>query len=512
MRQVLTLISLSLLIGAAQAAPNPDRPDKRKPLPSTEVELFTQSLQDLIHEVARHFIRADAPDAPGPALSEQELTAAALGGLYQAAGLPTPSRLGRDARACPDAVALHELIRKTRTELGNREALRGSAAVMAGVRGILPHLDKAATIVGAQEVMRGGFNEFDQNPGLELTLGSRPLVVKNVLPGGPGQRAGLLPGDRIVSIDGAPPMTALSSRLPMASPPLTAPVSQANLVMLLRVERPESHERFNVRLACGRFRPESILGVSRAADNSWTYWIDHAHRIAHVRVGPLVQGTAEELSDALNKLRDTGLHGLILDLRWCPGGVPDQVAAITRLFLSDGVIMVLRDHEEVRTARAGEPAPFADLPLIVLVNAETMGGAELIAAALQDNHRALIAGQRTFGKATMQRLLPVPEAGYLKVTSGMLTRPSGKNLQRHTSSKDCDEWGVRPDPGLEFRMSPALTARLKDQWLRQTLRPGGSTLALPLDDSANDPQRQAALHALLEKIQDSDRTTRRTSH
>jgi carboxyl-terminal processing protease len=155
---------------------------------------------------------------------------------------------------------------------------------------------------------------------------------------------------------------------------------------------------------------------------------------------------------------------------------------------------------------------------VVLVNGETSGGAELIAAVLQDNLRARVVGQRTRGKATVQRLLdfqrrfdfrgdpaggepPVAIPGLgMKLSGGVLIRPSGRNFNRFPDSKPADDWGVRPDPGLEVRVSPELNRRLREWWLLQSLRPGTSDEGLPLDDPLADPQREAALQALLETL------------
>jgi carboxyl-terminal processing protease len=145
-----------------------------------------------------------------------------------------------------------------------------------------------------------------------------------------------------------------------------------------------------------------------------------------------------------------------------------------------------------------------DLPLVVLINGETSGGAELIAAALQDHQRAVVVGQRTLGKASIQTIRPLALhtcVVSLKLTTGTFVRPSGKNLQRPRDGQPAAAWGVHPDPGQEVRLSPGLDRRLRDWWLAQTLRPGGSTEALPLDDPANDPQRQAALQTLRAKLQ-----------
>jgi len=149
---------------------------------------------------------------------------------------------------------------------------------------------------------------------------------------------------------------------------------------------------------------------------------------------------------------------------------------------------------------------FVNIPVVVLINGETTGGGELIAAVLQDNRRAFILGQRTRGKASVQTMvdltqelsIPVPNTK-LKLTNGFLIRPNGKKFHRFPDSKLSDDWGVRPDPGLEFRVSPDLNKKLRDWWELLSLRPGFSSESLPIDDPDADPQRERALR-LLQKI------------
>jgi carboxyl-terminal processing protease len=145
-----------------------------------------------------------------------------------------------------------------------------------------------------------------------------------------------------------------------------------------------------------------------------------------------------------------------------------------------------------------------DFPVLLLVNGETIGGGELIAAALKDNGRAVLTGTRTFGKATIQwplALSGIP--GYsFKLTGGTYTRPNGKSLQRFPDSKPDDDWGLRPDPGYEIPMSAELARMLKESYLLYALRPGGSREALDLDDPLADPQRVRALKMIKALAQD----------
>ncbi len=134
-----------------------------------------------------------------------------------------------------------------------------------------------------------------------------------------------------------------------------------------------------------------------------------------------------------------------------------------------------------------------DFPLVVLVNGETSGGSELVAAALQDNQRGTVVGQRTFGKASVQTMLglPIPNAG-LKLTSGNFIRPSGKALHRFPDSKRTDDWGVQPDPKCALPITVDLSRQLRDWWRQLSIRPSSSDDPLALDDPENDPHARRA--------------------
>jgi carboxyl-terminal processing protease len=274
----------------------------------------------------------------------------------------------------------------------------------------------------------------------------------------------------------------------------------------LTLERPGRKGNRQVELVPQAFTPETVLGSRRETDESWDYYIDKNQKIGYVRVGALDHGTGVELERVVDGLNKDGLRGLILDLRWSPGGYLNEAVLVARAFLKRGTIAKIktRNPKSDQEYQAQDAEGLTDFPLVVLVNAETMGGAELVAAALQDNKRARVAGQRTFGKASIQTSYPlaINNSG-LKLTTGTFLRPSGKALHRFPDSRPADDWGVRPEPGLDVRLSPELSRQLRDWWLWQSLRPGTSDEALPLDDPANDPQRQAALEAVLEMLKKS---------
>jgi carboxyl-terminal processing protease len=249
---------------------------------------------------------------------------------------------------------------------------------------------------------------------------------------------------------------------------------------------------------------ESVFGVRRREDNSWDYWLDSTRKIAYLRIGFIDREAPMQLRTALSQLGDA--KGLILDLRWCPGGFLTQSAEIAGIFLETGTIASVKyrhpeelGQKEYRADNFGlDRFRYKDVPALVLVNGETMGGGELIAAALQDNGRAKVAGQRTFGKGSVQT--PMELIGFdnivLRLSAGTIVRPSGKNLQRFANSKRNEDWGVRPDMGFEIPSSESLSRRLKEWHQAYVLRPPEGHDALPLDDPENDAPRILAMKLL----------------
>jgi len=236
--------------------------------------------------------------------------------------------------------------------------------------------------------------------------------------------------------------------------------------------------------------------------------LDPPDHIGCVRVRSVATNSDTEFQDALRSLRGQGARGLVLDLRWCPGGYLNQAAGIAQSLLPEGAAVATQRYPrrgQVLPAQtppdSTRSTPYLDFQVVVLVGGETTGGGELIAAALQDSGRGVIAGQRTAGKGSIQSNDFQLRYGIpFKLTTGMFIRPSGKNLQRNPDSKPTDDWGVRPDAGRELPLTPESSRQLKEGWLLYELRPADSTEALPLDDPENDPQRHAAVQILRELL------------
>jgi C-terminal processing protease CtpA/Prc len=511
MSRVVPLAAVLLMPATLLAAPVPrETGGPAAPLTDTqraEADIFAPMLVHVSTQIAEAYVRP---------VARHDLVHAALAGLYERAHCPPPPSLADDCKAAADDAALLNLVLRVRADIGDAPGLQGAHPLVVCCQAIARKLDPYTGVVSAEEQRRNAALEVD-NRGVGLEIGDNPgrgaVLVKLVKPGGPAQRAGMRPGDEITHLDGKPvsemspeQLQDLLNQTVQMGPPSIAPVQdmpEAAPPLRLRYRREGAASSTTVTLDRACFRAETVLGVTRNPNNGWNYWVDPKERVAHLRLATLAKGTAQEMGDVLDELQRQGMRGLILDLRWCPGGFLDEAVDCARLFLGTGVVASIKVRTREPVVHRNEGAgPFTDVPMVVLVNGDTTGGGELIAAALQDHGRAKVVGQRTFGKASVQTPLHLglPNTG-MKLTSGTFERPAGKNLHRFPDSKPDDDWGVRPDAGLDFRVSADLNRQLKKWWQEVTLRPGSSRERLALDEPGADSPQQAALAAVMRLVE-----------
>lgn len=524
------LVFVAAVVGAP-AAPGPRTnapPVRDAKALRAEARLFAQQLSYLVGQIHSQYVRP---------VGREELIEAALQGLYQAARQSPPGDLRAQVRQAVSLAgtlhaqgmqqtALHDrdgldpvdkLLIRLREAVGQPEALEGQKPLVSACHAMARLLDPHSGVTTAEEQRRNLGLDYERiGVGMEyrerLTPG--PLEVETVYPGSPAQRAGLRPGDVVLHVDdqpvekAAPPlMLALRNQQAgydmqqLARPePMAGPPNELPRLLRLSYRRSGGSAERTATVLRERFRPETVFGVRRRDDNSWDYLIDDRERIGCIRLASLSRGTSEELREVLVGLQARQARGVVLDLRWCPGGYLNEAVETADLLLGRGVIATVKTRGREDTVyRSTDEAKFRDFALAVLVNGDTSGGAELIAAALQDHRRAIVVGQRTLGKASVQTPLPLGLEGIgFKLTSGTFSRPSDRNLHRFPDSKPADDWGVIPD--VDARLSPELGKRLKGWWTVHTLRPGRSMERLPLDDALADPQQQAALAALRRQL------------
>ena len=203
-----------------------------------------------------------------------------------------------------------------------------------------------------------------------------------------------------------------------------------------------------------------MLGDRRGANDRWEFLIDKDKKIGYVRISSFIQNTADELRKALDQLKEEGVKGLILDLRDNPGGLLSAAVEISDIFLEKGKVVSTEGRNTIpKSYLAQKDSPFEDLPLVVLINQNSASASEIVSAALQDNNRATIIGQRSYGKGSVQNLLELEDgSSVLKLTVAGYHRPNGDNIHRFRDAKVTDKWGVSPNPGMEVKLPPASTS------------------------------------------------------
>jgi carboxyl-terminal processing protease len=517
MSRTVAMLAVLTLAPAAGAAPGEKRPSAEAVAAG---EQFARQVGAAAAIVAREYVRP---------VATADLYTAAVGGLCDAARRPRPTDLLRDLKAARSEIERVELLAQARAGVHGAPELADGRDLVVAVSAFTAVLDPHTTLLptaafnGTATAIAYGF-DFE---GEALTVVGRrlrtgegdgqdvppagtpplPFRVATVKPGSPAQRAGLRPGDLVREIDGVGADVHTAGRA-FAALHGAGPGKADPALHHLVVERQGEAGPLRLRLERTDFTPESLFGVVRKADNSWDYWLDRDRRIAYVRLGPIENDSGDRLSEVLHDLGE--IRGLVFDLRWCPGGYIDPAVQIASTFLDRGRIARMKyrnpdrgDTAELRADGGLIRYKAGDFPVLLLVNGETTGGGELIAAALRDNGRAVVAGTRTFGKASIQWTMSIQGLpGYqFKLTGGTYTRPNGKNLQRFPDSKPTDDWGVRPDPGYELPTSAPLAHRLKELYQLYALRPGGSREAMDLDDPEADPQRLRALKLMRSRIE-----------
>lgn len=312
------------------------------------------------------------------------------------------------------------------------------------MRGALDPLDDYTTIIWPTRA-----EEFDKNTngdfiGVGISIHKNRITdeieVVTPLEDSPAYRAGVQAGDVITTVDG---VSLEGYTLTKVVKTITGP---AGTDVLLTIRRGEDSIEFP--LVRERIKIASVKGVRRDPDNpsQWDHWADKENRIGYVRLTNFQRNTAEDLANVLSRLEASGLNGLILDLRGNPGGLLDSAWRISSMFLNRGDTVVTtkgRHRSENQNLKTPGDGPFSDIPMIVLTDESSASASEIVAGAIRDNHRGLVVGARTFGKFSVQNLLPLGRSNAkLKITTAHYYLPSGVSLHRNPQSQT---WGVEPN-------------------------------------------------------------------
>lgn len=307
---------------------------------------------------------------------------------------------------------------------------------------------------------------------------SEPVRIVTPLVGSPALEAGLKPGDEIVAVNG---QDVSDAELREVSGRLKGPIGTT---VDLTVRRGEKETPITVRRAT--IELESVTGDRRDADNEWVYRLEDAPGIAYVRLISFGEKTVGELGDVLVEL-DNDFDGLVLDLRGNSGGLLDAAVSVCDMILDSGRIVSTEARGGVVDATyVAQPGTLVDpdKPIAVLIDNDSASASEIVAACLQDHGRAVIVGTRSYGKGTVQNILPLQYGrSALRLTVARYVRPSGENIHRSEDAADGDQWGVRPGPGFRVELDEETVAKLIERWQKASF----PMLGFP-DSSANGAQ------------------------
>jgi len=321
------------------------------------------------------------------------------------------------------------------------------------LKGMLQNLDAHSSFINTSEwkqfkkQIEGRFGGIGIQVGMDPELNRLKVIAPMV--GTPAYQGGILAGDLIMEIDG---QTTEGMTPDKAVEVLTGrPGTSVTLSVLHEGE--EKLEKITLNRAI--IDVPSVLGDSRKPDDRWDFMYDKENKIGYVRISSFIPNTTEELKKALVELKSEGMRGLVLDLRDNPGGLLNAAVEISDLFIADERIVSTKGRNvEGRTYDGKKEGSYEGFPMVVLVNQNSASAAEIVSACLQDDHRAKVIGQRTYGKGSVQNIIELEDGNsVLKLTVATYQRPSGKNIHRFKNAKESDEWGVSPDPGLEIKVT-----------------------------------------------------------
>ena len=371
--------------------------------------------------------------------------------------------------------------------------------VQGAVRGILETLDPHSSYLSAdmfddlKAEIQGEFGGL----GIELTIRDRELTIVAPIEGTPACRAGILAGDQIIAINGKP---ARDIDMMQAVRLLRGPVGESVDLLILR--RGIS-EPFEVTVVRDVIQVQSVR--SRVIDGG----------IAYVRLIQFQERTAGDLADHLFDLHSasaTPLNGLVLDLRNNPGGLLESAADVADIFIDAGLIVTVsgRHPETQQSFRARPEGTEPGYPMVVLINGGSASAAEIVAGALQDHQRAIVLGEQTFGKGSVQTIIPLYDDSGLRLTTAQYYTPSGRSIQA---------LGITPDivaPQMVLTEPAGAIAALREKDIDKHLQPpiepevNAERSTQELDELQQDVKGDYQLQRALDLLKGYSRFTRKS--
>jgi carboxyl-terminal processing protease len=333
------------------------------------------------------------------------------------------------------------------------------SAIKGTLRGLDPHssfLDPDS-LKEMQVETSGSFGGL----GIEITLRDDILTVVSPIEGTPAFRAGLQPGDRIIKIDG---LTSKDMQLADAVKRMRGKPGTKVTISVVREGWAEPKD-FEIQ--------REVIHVQSVRTH------ELGDGVGYIRVRQFQEQTAQDLEAAIDKLAKAGMKAMVLDLRNNPGGLLTAAVEVSEKFLDDGKLVVytegrVRNQNMRFTAHAKRP--HTKIPMVVMVNQGSASASEIVAGALQDYGRAKVVGTQSFGKGSVQTIIPLSDGAGLRLTTAKYFTPKGRSIQGK---------GITPDVIVEVPKEPAA----KD-------KPAPSPSLDPLEELKKDVQLQKALEVL----------------
>ncbi|MES2403227.1 MAG: S41 family peptidase [Pseudomonadota bacterium] len=358
---------------------------------------------------------AAPPESPAPVPTSASSAAPAPASSVAANDVPSFEEIQAFTRA-------FEMIKQAYVEPVANKQLMQSA-----IRGMLSGLDPHSEFLDRHELKDLSENTSGTYSGLgiEVAQSDHQLVIVTPIDGGPAKRAGVQPGDVIVAIDGVP---VQPDAIDAAVKKLRGPIGSKITLSILHAD---GDKPVTVPLVRQRIRVTSVT----------THMLEPGY--AYIRISEFQEDTADELTRALGKLQKQHgpLRGAVLDLRSNPGGLLTSAVGVSDDFLDSGLIVSTRGRlAQSRLKFSATPGDLLNgAAMVVLVDNGTASAAEIVTGALKDNHRALVMGRRTFGKGSVQTVLPLGNGDAVKLTTARYYTPDGTSIQAA---------GITPDIAL----------------------------------------------------------------
>ena len=345
----------------------------------------------------------------------------------------------------------------------------------AAMEGVFRKLDDRSEFIEPSKFKNYERDFKKEFAGIGVELDTEPssgeIIVVAPVYGGPAWRAGIRSGDRIISVE----------NIKTSGRTLSEVVSQFRGVVGSKVDLCIKKQGVSqnglsavqdVTISRQNITIESVRGDRRLPGGKWNWWLEGEPNIVYLRISHFGNRTGLEIAQLIEKLVFNQVpKGLVIDLRGNSGGMLQAGIAVCDLFLEDGLIAaVANDRLKDRSNRkqlqqewAATPGQVLEgTPIAILVDEFTASVAEIVAACLQDHKRATIVGSRSFGNASVQTITTLSSGpGAIRLTTNEYQRPSGTSLNRLSTSRDSDAWGVRPDSNFAF--SP--TRKQLEDWI-----------------------------------------------